>query len=380
MKDIDYIIVELIGLYERERAAAELDGDSIRGEEVDLILESLDEVETRSDLIAFLSAHQGRALRPVEQVEALGRFLKEGFREEELNGAGIYLDNIPAELREQWDKGIFINTTPQRYHCSVDFDGHATFLGKWTIDVRQAHVKALAGVHANVRDALGYAYAPSLKSSSVRLPDTYYQKIEVFNELYDFSKLERQFQNEDVSAIFDSIKEQVGLTESLALLDTSATPVLKRGDQVIASDNQFVLVRNEFERHYYFFQKRSEAEVVQAINACQHHCVINDDLHKLKAALVRDEFLKQPDERIVLGTNQNGEVVSLKFDMDKFAFRPENLYEKGKFGRWTAFSNPIPLCIGYTLNAQLDSIKCHFEDCLKTGQKLGQTKQTGLKR
>ena len=67
-------------------------------------------------------------------------------------------------------------------------------------------------------------------------------------------------------------------------------------------------------------------------------------------------------------------------DMDKFAFRPENLYEKGKFGRWTAFSNPIPLCIGYTLNAQLDSIKCHFKDCLKAGQKLGQTKQTGLKR
>lgn len=379
MKDIDYIIVELIGLYERERAAAELDRDSIRGGEVDIILKYLDEVETRSDLLAFLSAHLGRALRPVEQVEALGRFLKEGFREEELNGAGIYLDKLPAELREQWDKGIFINTTPQRYHCSVDFDGHATFLGKWTIDVRQARVKALAGAHANVRDALGDAYAPTLKSSSVRLPDTYYQKIEAFNKLFDFSKLERRVQNGDVSALIDSIKEQVGLTESLALLNTTVTPVLKRGDQVIASDNQFVLVRNEFERQYYFFQKRSEAEVVKAINACQHHCVINDDLHKLKAALVRDEFLKQPDERMVIGTNQMGEVASLKFDMDKFAFRPENLYEKGKFGRWIAFSNPIPLSTDYTLNAQLDSIKCHFEDCLKAGQKLGQTKQTGMK-
>ena len=82
----------------------------------------------------------------------------------------------------------------------------------------------------------------------------------------------------------------------------------------------------------------------------------------------------------MLGRNQQGEEVSLRFDMNYFAFLPDNLYEKAPFGRWKAYSNLIPMSHDLTLNAQIVFIKCHFEDCLKAGEALNQQKQTGLKR
>ena len=66
--------------------------------------------------------------------------------------------------------------------------------------------------------------------------------------------------------------------------------------------------------------------------------------------------------------------------MSYFAFLPENLYKKEQFGRWEPYSYLIPLSQELTLNAQIVSIKCKFEDCLKAGQELEQTKTTGLKR
>ena len=100
---------------------------------IDIALKILDCVETRSDLMTFLSADKGLMLFPVEQAEALGRLLIEHFGEEELNLAGIYLDKLPAEIGERCAGAVLINTTPNRYECDVNFDGSVTFLGKWMV-------------------------------------------------------------------------------------------------------------------------------------------------------------------------------------------------------------------------------------------------------
>ena len=380
MKSVDQIKEELKDLYVHEQEEAQFRVDRDRATRINIALKLLDGVETRSDLMSFLSADKGAMLFPVGDAEALGRVLRAGFAEEELNQVGIYLDKQPAEMGEHCAGAVLINTTPNRYHCSVDFDGSVTFLGKWMVDVRQAEVFALAGVHANARGSLAVVDVQSMDASAVRLPGTYYQKIEKFNDLYSFSQLERRFQTENVYSILDAVKEKVGFTDGLSLLETTATPALERGDQVIASDKWFTLVRNELSRSYHMFQHRSEDQVVRAIYASQHDCIISDDLLPLKAALVRDEFLRMPGERLVLGKNQQGEIASLKFDMSYFAFLPENLYKKEQFGRWEPYSYLIPLSQELTLNAQIVSIKCKFEDCLKAGQELEQTKTTGLKR
>ena len=380
MENLDTIKKELMELYEQEGADARLTVDRDRLRVTEVVLKLLDGVDTQSELLEVLTADKGFALTPVQQVERLGQFLQRHFEESVLNDAGIFLDKLPSELGERCDGAVLINSSPKRYRDVVDCSAEVTLLGKWTVDVRRAEVIALAGVDACARDSMAVVDVRSTEASAVRLPASYYQQIEKFNDLYSFSQLEKRLQTENVYSILDAVKEKVGFTDGLSLLDTTAIPALERGDQVIASDKWFTLVRNELSRKYLLFQHRSVDEVVRAIYACQHHCVINDDLIPLKATLVRDEFQRMPGERLVLGRNQQGEEVSLRFDMNYFSFLPENLYEKAPFGRWKAYSNLIPMSHDLTLNAQIVFIKCHFEDCLKAGEALNQQKQTGLKR
>lgn len=380
MENLDTIKKELMELYEQEGADARLTVDRDRLRVTEVVLKLLDGVDTQSELLEVLTADKGFALTPVQQVERLGQFLQRHFEESVLNDAGIFLDKLPSELGERCDGSVLINSSPKRYRDVVDCSAEVTLLGKWTVDVRRAEVIALAGVDACARDSMAVVDVRSTEASAVRLPASYYQQIGKFNDLYSFSQLEKRLQTENVYSILDAVKEKVGFTDGLSLLDTTAIPALERGDQVIASDKWFTLVRNELSRQYLLFQHRSVDEVVRAIYACQHHCVINDDLIPLKATLVRDEFQRMPGERLVLGRNQQGEEVSLRFDMNYFAFLPDNLYEKAPFGRWKAYSNLIPMSHDLTMNAQIVFIKCHFEDCLKAGEALNQQKQTGLKR
>ena len=300
--------------------------------------------------------------------------------DEELAQAGIFID-LPDWDQVKWDgMALLINTLPERCRLQVDQDGQVAFLGAWTVDARRASVIALTGAHINLRDCLATVQIPSDNASVVRLPDGYYQPIARFDRPNTFRELERIFVEDGRFWLLDRLKEQVWRPTRVDLLAQYETPILKKGDDLVAEDAYCALVRNAHERSYMLYLIRSEREIVQAIQACQHDCLINEDLRPLKASLVRDEFLKWPGGRRVIGKNHLGEEVSLSFDVGFQDYKPHNLYRKGGSGKWEPYTTPIRMSSKLTLEAEIQAIQRDFAPCLKAEALLDMEQHPGWKR
>ena len=371
---------ELLSLYEVERDSAVEQHNLELAERLSVAQGLVSRVECKAELLQLLVEQCIQTLAPIEQAKTVGEILKAHGSDEELALAGIFID-LPDWDQVKWNgMALLINTLPERYRLQVDQDGQVAFLGAWTVDARRASVIALTGALFNLRYCLATAQIPSDNASVVQLPDGYYQPIARFDRPNTFRKLERIFVEDGRFWLLDRLKEQVWRPTRVDLLAQYETPILKKGDDLVAEDAHCALVRNAHERSYMLYLIRNEREIVQAIQACQHDCLINEDLRPLKASLIRDEFLKWPGGRRVIGKNHLGEEVSLSFDVGFQDYKPHNLYRKGVAGKWEPYTTPIRMSGKLTLEAEIQAIQRDFAPCLKAEALLDMERHPGWKR
>ena len=101
---------------------------------------------------------------------------------------------------------------------------------------------------------------------------------------------------------------------------------MEKGDQLIADRGHYALIRNEYERVYVLLRKLSEQRVIDTIQSTKSHLKLSSDAVALHVCMIRDQFLRLPNERMEVCENHLGQPAYLSFDANKHCFNTHDLY------------------------------------------------------
>ena len=165
VKSIDQVKQELLALYKSEKAVAQAHTFNDREALLSEAMEKVQPLLTKTDLLTTLVEQAETMVLPVSQLDSFAAWLRSNIPTYELENYGIYLDYIPKVELQPGYPYLFVNTGTTRLHGSLDQPVTATFVGAWTVDVRQATVHASQDAHIHVGDDIaevnGYAFQPN---------------------------------------------------------------------------------------------------------------------------------------------------------------------------------------------------------------------------
>ena len=151
--------------------------------------------------------------------------------------------------------------------------------------------------------------------------------------------------------------------------DLQATPIMEKGDQLIADSGHYALIRNVYEREYLLLRKLSEQRVIDIIQSTKYHLKLSGDAVALHVLMIRDQFLRLPNERMEVCENHLGQPAFLSFDANKHCFNTHGLYSKNWNDKWV-MEEPIYLQDNLSLEEIIKAIqKMHQKDLSSGVQK-----------
>ena len=371
--DFDVLKEKLLNLYQLERDDASKRGHQMRAILVELNAEEFNSAETQSDLLHKLVHDCAKTLPFIEQVDAFGKGLQGLFSQQALKEAGIYLDQQPEGIVQPEQEYLFINTSAERRACALNVDSQVAFLGRWSVEARQAFVTAFANTHVTLRDDKANAHKLGANTSVIRLPACYYQPV-VCDSMG--REAESVLASEGGEAALRYLTEHVGEPEAMNLQQLQDAVTLVRGDEVEATNDRYTLVL-EGDQGLKLYQRFSEQEVAQVLSQRNKLSGLSMAVWELNTALKRDAFLKQPGERLVIGQNYRGEDVTLEINVPLHCYHCHHMYVQEK-GEWTRFGCPIEMNPHASLNEDIELIKCQLGDNLR--QQPEREQKSGLKR
>ena len=158
IKDIEQVKQELLALYASELA----DAKAKRLTEQEVLLSEATALTqplcTKSELLDTLVEQAQIQVMPIQRLDTFGTWLQSHFSTTDLQNYGIYLNQNPTESLNPGYPYLFINTGATRFQGALDQPVIATFVGAWTVDVRQATVHATREAIIHVKDDIAKVF------------------------------------------------------------------------------------------------------------------------------------------------------------------------------------------------------------------------------
>ena len=327
-------------------------------------------VHTKSEFLQLLVVDATNVFSPMKDWLSLVCYLQEHFSEKDLRDNGIVIDHLPEHEILKGSQGLFINTKPVLCEHTFSEEICGAFLGRWLVDVYRADVVALDGAHINLRGPNAKGQRASDNASVMSRHDVYYQPVMDLNDK-QYQLVERMCKFKQPSELLDEILHFQGtLQKKILLHNIEPTPITEQGDQLIAEDEQYVLILNTDTRECVLSRKLSEQQVIDEIRETKENFNLEtEDLRTLHVCMLRDMFLKLPNERFEIGTNHLGQPASISFDPNKLYFNTHGLYYKNYAGHWIK-EDEIYLRKGNTFVENVKNIQECYSDDLKLVVKL----------
>ena len=363
--DIDHIKEGLLALYAVERLDAQKVSDDNRIGQLERAVRLLEPMITKSELLMNLRENALKLFQPVRRVEAMGSFIKDNFSAYDLRANFVFVDCFPNGKLPEGTDCLLINSSPSLRECDFAQNVHATFVGRWLVNAYEAQIVALHGAHVNLMDTVSTARCPVKNASAIRRQDTYYQGVLELNEV-SFRELEILSRTKTAREVLEHVIAD-GEDPSMPLCPclVHAAASLEKGDQLIAENDRFALVRNALHRSYSLCQKWTEGEVCSFMRCVTAEIPLSEDLRVLQSCLMRETFLRLPDEQMEIGRNYQGEPVTLSFDAKRYGFVPHNLYVQTGTCDWRAETSIIDLEPKLPLNRTIEKIKAQYRQVLQ---------------
>lgn len=343
--------------YEQEKQKSQALGNQVGFQALCEAQAIIGSIQTKSELFNTLLTNGEELLKHMQQPERIGEILKTHYTPEDLQTYQIYVDSMPIGTLPKDSSCMLFNTTSQLRQGTFKQNVEATFVGSWLVDCYQASVTALKGALINLRDTRAVGGYIAKDASAIRLPDIYYQEINLIGPEKGFRVWEERLLQQSPWGLLDDLVSQTELPEKPALSHLSATATLVKGDDVLAENNRHTLVRNSWNQTYVLYQKFSEREVIEQIQATKDYLYMSDDLRPLQSALIRNHFSALPGERMTIGQNHLEEPITLSFNSDTQRFIPHNLIYKTNRGTFKKMEKTFVMDTNMTMQKNIEYIK-----------------------
>ena len=279
---------------------------------------------------------------------------------------GIYLDVIPKKGLSKDTQYLFVNSQPTLCEYAFSTDAQASFLGRWLVDVYQAEVVALDGAHINLRGPMAMGEMHAENASITPRHDIYFQLLMTLGGP-KFRMVEQMaLSKTPVELLCEILDNQEVLQKPIMLRDIQATPIMEKGDQLITDSGHFALIRNEYKREYVLLRKLTEQKVIDIIQSTKNNLCLTSDVRALHVCMIRDMFLRLPNERFEIGVNHLGKTASLSFEANKHCFNTHDLYYKDWNDNWVE-EGRIYLEDDKTFQENINAIREAYKGDLSSG-------------
>lgn len=292
-------------------------------------------VNTKSEFLHLLVQDATTIFSPMEGWLSLVTYLQKHFSQTDLSDNGIFVDQLPDLGILKGSQALFVNTTPVLLEHTLPEELQAAFLGRWLVDVYQAKVVALDGAHINLRGPNATGQRASDKASVMSRHDVYYQPVMDLND-EQYQLVEQICKFKQPSELLDEVLHfQGNLQDKILLHNIDTTPITMQGDRLLAEGEQYALILNSDTQECVLLRKLSEQQVIDEIRASKSDFNLeNEALRTLHICMLRDMFLKLPNERLEIGTNHLGQPATISFDPNRLCFNTHGLYYKSYEGHW----------------------------------------------
>ena len=322
------------------------------------IIESMD---TKTDLLQGLTERSVELLKPIENVEGIGGYLRDAFRAKDLIDNNVFIDRLPTGVLPKDSTCILINSTPHLMEGRFAQDVSATIIGKWYLEVQDADVTLLQGAHVNLWGSRAMGQCLVENASMIRRQEEYYQPIRRFDQPREFREVEDLLSTYGRFVMLDHIVPDRKEIPELSLSKLSATATSRKGDEILTNYGDYTLVRNEWERSYTLFERYNVHEVIDRIKAADYHLYLDADLSPVLADVYRGQILRMPGERWEIGQNTKGEPVTLWFDANTYKFKVNNLCPRNSRDESLRIREEVYMDWDLAPRGQLAFIKTRFE-------------------
>lgn len=131
----------------------------------------------------------------------------------------------------------------------------------------------------------------------------------------------------------------------------------------MSEDGRYTLVQWS-DQGLMLYLRHSEQEVIEALKQRDDLGSLHSDVWSLNTAMKWDEFLKLPEEGLVIGLNHRGEEVALTMNLPLNYYQIHNLYmPDGK--EWKPCNTSIDMNPHASLTDEVRLIKSQLDDYLK---------------
>ena len=332
--NINEIKEGFLSFYKDEYQKAWVDGDQKRAHRLEGVVSLFRPVTTKSEFLQLLLTEPTMVFQSMKDWRPMVAYIREKFSEQDLQVNGIYLDVLPKKGLSKETQYLFVNSQPTLCEYAFSTDAQASFLGRWLVDVYQAEVVALDGAHINLRGPMAMGEMHAENASITPRHDIYFQLLMTLGGP-KFRMVEQMaLSKTPVELLCEILDNQEVLQKPIMLRDIQATPIMEKGDQLITDSGHFALIRNEYKREYVLLRKLTEQKVIDIIQSTKNNLCLTSDVRALHVCMIRDMFLRLPNERFVIGVNQLGKTASLSFDANKHCFNTHGLYYKDWNDNW----------------------------------------------
>ena len=322
------------------------------------IIQSMD---TKTDLLQGLTERSVELLKPITEVERVGGFLRDSFTNKDLIDNNVFVDRLPTDVLPKDSTCLLINSSPNLKEGGFTQDVSATIIGRWYLEVQEADVTLLHGAHVNLWGARAMGQCLVEDASMIRQQEEYYQPIRRFGQAKEFRNVESLLSTYGRFVMIDYIVPNRKEIPPLSLSKLSATATSRKGDEVLTNYGDYTLVRNEWERSYTLFERYNVGKVIDQIKAADYHLYLDADLAPVLADVYRDQFLRLPGERMVIGQNTKGEPVTLSFNANTYKFKVDNLCPRNSKDESLRIHEEVYMDWDLAPKGQLTFIKTRFE-------------------
>ena len=357
---------DLLCFFKEEYEKAWVDCDQKRLHQLDEAMSLFEPVTTKSECLQLLVSEPTKLFASLREWRRMVAYIRENFSAQDLQLHGIFLDFVPEKEPTRGSQCLFINSQPTLCEYALSEDMKASFLGRWLVDVYQAEVVALDGAHINLRGSMAVGQLSSKNASITPRHDVYYQPVLSLSGA-KFRMAEQMAQSKTAGELLCEILESHEVLQKPIMLDDlQATPIMEKGDQLIAESGHYALIRNVYEREYLLLRKLSEQRVIDTIQSTNHHLKMSSDVGALHVCMIRDQFLRLPNERLEIGVNHLGQPAYLSFDVNKHCFNTHGLYYENWNDKW-AMEEPIYLQDNQSLEEMIKAIQEMHQKDLSSG-------------
>ena len=213
-------------------------------------------------------------------------------------------------------------------------------------------------VSRTAQTAADELFAPDC--SAIELPETYYQLLDCPVLCQEADRVRAV---DSGAAALWLITKLTGAAPAINLQRLYSAVSYYEEERIVSEDGRYTLVQWS-DQGLMLYGRHSEQEVIEALKQRDDLGSLHSDVWLLNTAIKWDEFLKLPEEGLVIGLNHRGGEVALTMNLPLNYYQIHKLYmPDGK--EWKPCNTSIDMNPHASLTDEVRLIKSQLDDYLK---------------